>query len=379
MVGQITRGVQDFIGAARPSIADPFLPRKIDQGREDEIRECIGCNICRSANNEASPLRCTQNPTMGEEWRRGWHPEIITQATTSASMLVVGGGPAGLEAALTLARRGHRITLAEASSELGGRVIRESSLPGLQNWIRVRDYRAYMLSQLDNVDIYLDSKLTANDLNDFEADAVALATGCRWRHDGLGASVRFPVSIDESASIYTPDDIFKGVDINGNILIYDDDHYMMAGALAERFLTVGHRVKYLTPATTISSWSAMTDEQEFIQAKLLSMGIETGFTQKITRIENGVLHTGCVYSGSGFEHSFDNLVLVTGRTPNDDLFNELKIPATRIGDCLVPSSIADAVYSGHKFAREYGVDPTLLVPRRERAIMHPVPTLQSED
>jgi dimethylamine/trimethylamine dehydrogenase len=86
------------------------------------------------------------------------------------------------------------------------------------------------------------------------------------------------------------------------------------------------------------------------------------------------LHTSCIYSGSGFEHAFDNLVLVTGRIPNDDLFYELKIPAIRIGDCLVPSSIADAVYSGHKFAREYGVDSALLVPRRERAILQPIQT-----
>jgi dimethylamine/trimethylamine dehydrogenase len=378
MVGQITRGVQDFIGAARPSIADPFLPQKIDQGRENEIRECIGCNICRSANNEASPLRCTQNPTMGEEWRRGWHPEIIAPATTPVSMLVVGGGPAGLEAALTLGRRGHRVTLAEASSELGGRVITDSSLPGLQNWIRVRDYRAYMLSQMANVDVYLDSRLSADDLLEFEAETVVLATGCRWRRDGLGASVRFPVSIDNLAHIYTPDDIFQGVDLNGDILLYDDDHYMMAGALAEQFLRAGHRVKYLTPTTTISSWTAMTDEQEFIQAKLLSMSIETGFTQKINRIEDGVLHTDCIYSDNRFEHEFDNLVLVTGRTSNDDLFNQLKIPATRIGDCLVPSSIADAVYSGHKFAREYGEDPALLVPRRERAILQPILTQPSE-
>jgi len=378
MVGQINRGVQDFIGAARPSIADPFLPHKIDQGREDEVRECIGCNICRSANNEASPIRCTQNPTMGEEWRRGWHPEIIPQVKTPSSMLVVGGGPSGLEAALTLGRRGHRVILAEASNELGGRVIRESSLPGLQNWIRVRDYRAYMLSQMENVDIYLDSELSVDDFNEFEADAIVLATGCRWRRDGLGASVRFPVSIDESAGIYTPDDIFQGVDLSGDILLYDDDHYMMAGALAEQFLLAGYRVKYLTPATTVSSWSAMTDEQEFIQAKLLSMEIEIGFTQKIKSIEAGVLHTGCVYSDNHFEHAFDNLVLVTGRTPNDDLFNELKTPTTRIGDCLVPSSIADAVYSGHKFAREYGEDPARLVPRRERAMLQPILTQRSE-
>src|ERR671923_1521274 len=126
MVGQIRRGVLDLIGAARPSIADPFLPRKIDEGREDEIRECIGCNICRSANNEAVPIRCTQNPTMGEEWRRGWHPERIAPAKSAAKVLIVGGGPAGLECAVALGKRGYTVALAEARKELGGRVTRES-------------------------------------------------------------------------------------------------------------------------------------------------------------------------------------------------------------------------------------------------------------
>ena len=371
MVGQIKRGVQDFIGAARPSIADPFLPIKIDQGNEDQIRECIGCNICRSANNEASPIRCTQNPTMGEEWRRGWHPEFIAPARSAATLLVVGGGPAGLEAALALGQRGHRITLAEATDKLGGRVVNEASLPGLENWIRVRDYRAYMISQMENIDVYLDSKLTADNVSDLEADAVVVATGSQWRRDGQGANVRSAIAINEPSDIYTPDDIFAGASLNGDILIYDDDHYMMAGALAEKFLLAGHRVTYLTPATTISSWTAMTDEQEFIHAKLLSMGIETGFAQKIDQINKYTLYTSCIYTNGLFEHIFDNLILVTARESNDELFNQLTIPAFRIGDCLVPSSIADAVYSGHKFAREYGEDPAQLIAKRERALFQP--------
>jgi dimethylamine/trimethylamine dehydrogenase len=286
-------------------------------------------------------------------------------------MLVIGGGPAGLEAALALGRRGHRITLAEASPELGGRVINESGLPGLQNWIRVRDYRAYMISQMENIDVYLDSMLTADQASELEADVVVVATGSQWRRDGQGASVRSPVAINEPGGIYTPDDIFAGASLNGDILIYDDGHYMMAGALAEKFMLAGHQVTYLTPATTISSWTAMTDEQEFIQSKLLSMGITTGFTQKIEQINKYILYTNCIYTGGSFEHSFDNLILVTGRESNADLFNQLSIPAFRIGDCLVPSSIADAVYSGHKFAREYGEDPALLVPKRERALLQP--------
>jgi dimethylamine/trimethylamine dehydrogenase len=367
MAGQVKRGIQDFIGAARPSIADPFLPLKIDQGREDEIRECIGCNICRSANNEGAPLRCTQNPTMGEEWRRGWHPEIFIRAATPASLLVVGGGPAGLEACLTLGRRGHQVILAEASAELGGRVLRESSLPGLQNWIRVRDYRAYMLSQINNVDVYLNSELMPAEIEEFEADAVVIATGSRWRRDGIGATVRYPVPIEDNANTLTPDDVFAGVEIRDEVLIYDDEHYMMAGALAEKFLLAGCRVKYLTPAPTISSWTAMTDEQAFIQTRLISLGIEAVFTQKITRVAQGILTTSCIYSGQTSEHETDNLLLVTGRKPDDELYRELSIDAVRIGDCLVPSSIADAVYSGHRFAREYGENPARLVAKRERA------------
>ena len=71
MVSQVKRGLLDLIGAARPSIADPFLPKKIEEGRPEDIRECIGCNICVSGDMTQTPIRCTQNPTMGEEWRRG--------------------------------------------------------------------------------------------------------------------------------------------------------------------------------------------------------------------------------------------------------------------------------------------------------------------
>ena len=367
MVGQIRRGVQDFIGAARPSIADPFLPRKIDEGREDEVRECIGCNICRAANNEAAPLRCTQNPTMGEEWRRGWHPEVIAPAKRSTSVLVVGGGPAGLEASLALARRGYRVTLAEAGGELGGRLLRESTLPGLQNWIRVRDYRAHLLGQLGNVDIYLDSPLQAAEIDEFGADQVVLASGSRWRRDGLGVCVREPIEIDTGAKILTPDDIFSGIDLAGDVLIYDDEHFYMAGALAERLLREGRRVLYVTPEARVSSWTAMTDEQGFIEARLGELGLETALGRRIEGIADGSLRLRVSGTGNLESLAFDNLVLVTGREPADELWAGFETPAARIGDCLVPSSIADAVYSGHRFAREFDENP--VPPRRERAVI----------
>ncbi len=151
MLTQVANGTQDFIGAARPSIADPFLPRKIDQGRLDEIRECIGCNVCYAHNSLAVPIRCTQNPTMGEEWRRGWHPDRIEPRHADESVLVVGAGPAGLEAACALGQRGYQVILAEAEQELGGRINRESRLPGLSEYARVRDWRVGQLASMENV------------------------------------------------------------------------------------------------------------------------------------------------------------------------------------------------------------------------------------
>ena len=105
-----------------------------DPGKKVRIIEptCIGCNICRAANNEGVGLRCTQNPTMGEEWRRGWHPERIAVYPRREKALVIGGGPAELEAALTLGRRGLEVALAEAGDTFGGRLLREATLPGLQ-------------------------------------------------------------------------------------------------------------------------------------------------------------------------------------------------------------------------------------------------------
>jgi len=109
---------------------------------------------------------------------------------------------------------------------------------------------------------------------------------------------------------------------------------------------------------------------EFIQQRLLSMGIETAFTQSLSRIGKDFISTRCIHSGVETEHDFSALLLVTSREPNDRLFQQLPHgSAKRIGDCLVPSSIADAIYAGHRFAREHGADPRQLVPRRERAIL----------
>ena len=357
MVSAIRRGVVDIIGAARPSIADPFLPNKIKQGRPEDIRECIGCNICAAWNNLSAPIRCTQNPTMGEEWRKRWHPEKIAPKDSDSTILIVGAGPAGLEAALALGKRGYQVTLAEARNEAGGRVTRESRLPKLNEWARVRDYRLGQIQRMPHVEIYLESEMNAEQILEFGADKVALATGALWRNDGVGRSIRFPVP---GCKALTPDDIMDGkrpATAGSAITIYDDDHYYMASVIAELLASEGYRVTLATQGMCVASWTEYTLEQRHIENRLLNTGIQILARHQLSEVGEGWLRLTNTLTGEVSDHE-GSVVSVTARLPRDELFEVLKgkIPVRRIGDCFGPSIIAAAVYEGHRYAREFDTD-----------------------
>ena len=373
MVSLVKGGKLDMIGAARPSIADPFLPNKIDENRLEDIRECIGCNICVSADFTCTPFRCTQNPTMGEEWRLGWHPEKIAKKKSDDSVLIVGAGPAGLEAAQALGKRGYAVILAEASTELGGRVIRECRLPGLAEWIRVRDYREGQLHKLANVEIYLDNTLNADDILEFGFQHIVLANGSKWACDGRGRSNHFPVTGSGQSHVFCPDDIMDGTEINGKVVIFDDDHYYMGGLLAEKLRARGNQVTLVTPAADVSSWTHFTLEQTRIQTRLLEMGVKIMPHKNLIAIDHDEVELACIYTDSRETITADNVVLVTMRNPQSGLYIQLsedqaKLDAaaiksvSQIGDNLSPGTIAAAVWSGHRYAREFDEPQTASVP-----------------
>jgi dimethylamine/trimethylamine dehydrogenase len=364
MVSQVNRGIVDFIGAARPSIADPFLPKKIEEGRIDEIRECIGCNICYTGDSTGTPIRCTQNPTISEEWRRGWHPEKIAPKGSDASILVVGSGPAGLEATRALGRRGYHVMLAEAEHTLGGRVNRESSLPGLGEWARVRNYRVHEIQQMENVDVYFDNQMDAEHVLAVEANHVVIATGASWQADGRGLFNKTAlVELGPADQIFTPDDIMAGRLPAGPTLIYDDDHYYMSSVIAELLRAKDIPVTLVTPETIVSAWGGKTSEQGRVQRRLMELEVQLITSHGLTSFNGRAAQIECTYTGERKSISVEAVVTVTMRFPNDSLFHELQqaVGSTgdykpdsviRIGDCLAPSIIAGAVFSGHRYARE---------------------------
>jgi dimethylamine/trimethylamine dehydrogenase len=375
MVRQIRSGVLDLIGAARPSIADPFLPTKIREGRLEEIRECIGCNVCYASNYRGAALRCTQNPTMGEEWRRGWHPERVAPGK-GGSVLIVGAGPAGLEAAHILGKRGYSVTLADAAAEPGGRVTLESRLPGLAEWARVRDYRLVQLRSMPQVSMYLGNQLSATEVREFGADHVLIATGARWRRDGVGRWHAHPIEGLPARGVLTPDDIMQGARPTGAVAIFDDDHYYMGPVLAVLLAQAGAQVRFITPNGQVSEWSHYTGEQQQTQRQLLELGVEIHVSTAVEGFDGAALTLGCVYSNRRWRQSASTLVLVTSREPQEGLFRALvgeesaadSSVVQRIGDCRQPALIAHAVYSGHRAARELD-EAAAQPPRRDRNII----------
>jgi dimethylamine/trimethylamine dehydrogenase len=362
MVSQIKRGIVDLIGAARPSIADPFLPKKVEEGRFEDIRECIGCNICYSGDSTGTPIRCTQNPTMGEEWRKGWHPEKAALAKSDGRILIVGAGPAGLEAARALGLRGYKVMLAEATRELGGRVTREATLPGMSEYIRVRDYREQQLLKLPNVDVFRESRMTAQDVFAVEADHVAIATGAKWNRTRFDGKAYVSVTTN-GAEVFTPDDITDGRMPDGPTVIFDGDNYYMAGVIAEAVINTGVPVTYVTESDSVSAWAGMTSERWRIRTHLMKLGVKIVTAHALTEFDGEAATLVCEYSGQQQSVPAKAVVMVTQRTQNSGLYHEIlatvdgdvaKLPFSikLIGDAEAPAIIAAAVYAGHRYATE---------------------------
>jgi len=384
MAELVRSGVWDVIGAARPSIADPFLPRKIEEGQLDEIRECIGCNICIPKADPGGNIGCTQNATAGEEFRRGWHPERFERAgNADRDVLVVGAGPAGMECAIVLGKRGfRRVHLVEAEAEIGGIMRWVPRLPGRGEWARVVNWRRIQLDKLSNVEVIPETRLSPEAVRTYGADLVVVATGAFWSPVGLNRDTHEPIAGADASlpHVLTPEQVMvEGKSPPGErVAVYDCDGYFMGPDLAEQLAVAGFRVDLVTSLEDVAPFAHATLEQALLKRRLHESGVRLHRGVVLERVEPGLV-SGRGEFGEPYELETDAVVLVTQRVSDEALYLELAAEEERlraegieavyrIGDCVAPQLIADAIFDGHRLAREIDAEnPAVPLPwRRER-------------
>jgi dimethylamine/trimethylamine dehydrogenase len=216
---------------------------------------------------------------------------------------------------------------------------------------------------MPNVKIYLDSRLTSKDILDFGFTQIVIATGSIWRHDGVARWHTFSIESFDNRRIFTPDDIMAGVEVDGPVVLFDDDHYYMGAVLAEKLRMAGIEVSFVTPLGVVGQWSRNTEEQERTQRRLLNLGVNIFTGKAVTGFNGESAEVTCVYTKKTFQQPASSVVSVTARIPNDTLYRQLTVDTgtltdrgiksvKRIGDCRAPGIIAAAVYAGHRLARE---------------------------
>jgi dimethylamine/trimethylamine dehydrogenase len=384
MVAIIQSGQFDIIGAARPSISDPFLPKKIEEGRPEDIRECIGCNQCISRwEIGGPPMVCTQNATAGEEYRRGWHPENFSKAKNAEKgVLVVGAGPAGMECAMVLGKRQmSAVHLVETESDIGGCVNWISQLGhsdgkenlfrgtarGLGEWARIVNYRQVQLYKLKNVEVHLNSRLSAADVLEYGAEIVVIATGCHFATDGLNAATHAPIPGADTSLDWqlTPDEVVLGdKQIGQRVLVLENEGYYMGATIAQKLAGEGKDVTLVTQAADVAGYMHYTLEAPMLHRDLHRLGVDIRTYTMVDSIEPGAVSLYNVWDDRHKDKvEVDTVVLCTQRLSNDSLYRELKAdPAALeregieavylIGDAQAPRMIVDSVFDGHRLARE---------------------------
>ncbi|MEU9456101.1 FAD-dependent oxidoreductase [Streptomyces sp. NPDC048277] len=387
MVKVIRSGQADFIGAARAGISDPFLPVKIRDGAIEDIRECIGCNMCVSRANLANGrIVCTQNPTIGEEFRRAWHPESFEIAgNRDRSVLVVGAGPAGLECAMVLGKRGFdMVHLVDAAEEIGGCLNWITRLPGRQEWRHLVEYRQHQLSKLKNVTTILGTRLSADDILDYGAEIVVIATGSHFDADAVSPYDRRPLPLAETfrGNVLTPEEVMSGeATVGERVLVWDTDGYFVGPGVTEHLAGLGHKVTAVTPASAFGAYLHQTMEDARMTEDLRALGVRVYPSSALTPAGADTLTIETL--AGPVDAGVDTVVVVGQRVADSALHRELHDRSAewgeaglrsvyRVGDALRPSFIADAVFSGHRLAREIdSPDPDQPLPYiRERRLLN---------
>jgi 2,4-dienoyl-CoA reductase-like NADH-dependent reductase (Old Yellow Enzyme family) len=351
----IASGVIDMAGAARQLIAEPQFVQNARNGLEDKSRTCIACNWCTAAGGDGAQ-GCSINPASYRE--RLWGVDTFAPAARPSRVVVVGGGPGGLEAARVSALKGHRVTLIEARTKLGGALALWGKLPGRDTVGTALGWWERELARL-GVDVRLNTAADVALVLGESPDAVIVATGGRYSRGGRSITADFDLPGHDLPHVFRPEDILlHGARPSGRVFLINGEGLHASAGLAELLTASGAEVHFVSAGfSPVSPRLVDSFEARFVVQRLKAAGVQFHPTCWPREIRDGAITLFDVHTGVERDEPADTVVLVTGREPQDALARELegKVPQLfTIGDALAARMLAAATYEGQKFARLVG-------------------------
>lgn len=351
----LSDGMADLVSIVRGQIADPHLAAKAKAGRPEDIRPCISCNqLCIGRRFRDYWVSCLVNPSVAREHE--WDGDSAPATAKPKHVLVVGGGPAGLETARLAAARGHRVTLVERQGELGGQFRLAAGQPergeigGLLTWYQIQ------LTKLQ-VQVKLRTELKAEDVASYGADAVVLCTGSAPTRSGFQRSFphldRLPGADQEN--VCTVHDVLDGRIVPGTrVLLLDDiNGWWPATGTALHLAQQRHQVTIVTPSEKAAQALDLSHTGETTRERLAKFGVEVVLATAVEKWSGNSATLLNLYTMDREEREFDSLVLATTNTPEDGLTRALAesgIEIHTIGDAVSARTAAMAFYEGRKLA-----------------------------
>tara|TARA_B100000929_G_C15494371_1_gene415519 strand:- start:218 stop:2209 length:1992 start_codon:yes stop_codon:yes gene_type:complete len=342
----------DLVSIVRGQIADPHLSNKARDGRADDIRPCLSCNqMCWGRRSRDYWISCLVNPSAGREFE--WNGDRITKSTAPKRVLVVGGGPAGLEAARVSAERGHKVTIVEANDNLGGQFRLAGMQPRRGQIIDLLDWYFRQLSQM-KVEVRLNTLMEADEIKRFDADVTVFATGSYPADTGFQKAIPHLEKLPgiEIGGVYSAEDVMaRRAQVGKSVLLLDEGGNWKGCGTAWKLAEEGHAVTLVTPDPLVGKELQRTAADYPLRKRLAELGVDFILESAITSWNREGAEVFNFLNGKKQFVQANSLVFATPNIAEDSLFNELHgsgLKIINIGDSAGPRQAPFVIYEGRK-------------------------------